>query len=249
MRAILTYHSIDDSGSAISVSPQIFREHAEFLSSGRVKVVPLARICSEPEEEEAVALTFDDGFRNVDEHAMPELCDRGLAATIFAVTERVGRDNAWDDRPSPEIPTMALMDWDALGRARDAGIEIGAHTRRHRALTLLSGAVLEDEIVGSAQRLQAELGVAGESFAYPYGVSSEPSIDIVRRTFRRAVTTELRAIDATDDAVLLPRLDMYYFRTPGALASWGTPAFRRQVWLRAQGRRARGVIRRVGGGV
>src|SRR6185503_5892932 len=154
--------------------------------------------------------------------------------------ERVGSDNAWDDRPSPEIPTMALMDWDALGRARDAGFEIGAHTRRHRALSLLSGAALEEEIEGSAHRLRADLGVDGHSFAYPYGVSSDASIAIVRRVFRRAVTTELRAIDATDDAVLLPRLDMYYFRTPGALAEWGTPAFRRHVWLRAQGRRARG---------
>jgi len=249
MRAILTYHSIDDSGSPISVAPSIFREHADFFGSGRVKVLPLEHLLSEPEEVDAVALTFDDGFRNVDQHAIPELTARGVTATIFAVTERVGRDNAWDDRPSPEIPTMALMDWDALGRARDAGFEIGAHTRRHRALSLLSGTALDDEIAGSAEHLRSALGVRAESFAYPYGVSSEASIAVARRVFRRAVSTELRAIDATDDVMLLPRLDMYYFRAAGALAEWGTPAFRRHVWLRAQGRRARGVLRRVGGGV
>ena len=42
MRAILTYHSIDSSGSPISLSEEAFRAHVRFFGSGRVAVVPLA---------------------------------------------------------------------------------------------------------------------------------------------------------------------------------------------------------------
>ena len=62
MRAILTYHSIDPSGSPISVSPAAFRRHIEWLASGRVRVVRLEELMRLPAGEDAVALTFDDGF-------------------------------------------------------------------------------------------------------------------------------------------------------------------------------------------
>jgi hypothetical protein len=42
--------------------------------------------------------------------------------------------------------------------------------------------------------------------------------------------------------VRLPRLDAWYFRDEGQLEQWGTPAFRRRLWLRAQGRRVRRLI-------
>ncbi|TFG50637.1 MAG: polysaccharide deacetylase, partial [Gemmatimonadales bacterium] len=44
MRAILTYHSIDDSGSPISVAPEQFRAHVRWLQSGVIRVVPLAEL-------------------------------------------------------------------------------------------------------------------------------------------------------------------------------------------------------------
>ena len=98
MRAILTYHSIDDSGSPISVAPEEFRAHVRWLSSGLVRVVPLAELVTLPPEEEAVAITFDDAFQNFASVAAPLLYEHGLPATLFVVSGRVGRDNAWGDR-------------------------------------------------------------------------------------------------------------------------------------------------------
>ena len=56
MRAILTYHSIDESGSPISVAPAAFRRHVEWLASGRVRVVSLEEIVRLNDAVDAVAL-------------------------------------------------------------------------------------------------------------------------------------------------------------------------------------------------
>ncbi|MGD0200179.1 MAG: hypothetical protein ABSD27_05445 [Bryobacteraceae bacterium] len=42
--AILTYHSIDGSASAISVSPAVFERHMEWLAACGIPVVPLDRV-------------------------------------------------------------------------------------------------------------------------------------------------------------------------------------------------------------
>jgi hypothetical protein len=242
MRAILTYHSIDSSGSPISVSEETFREHVRFFGSGRVTVVPLAQLPSEPDERDAVALTFDDGFLNFTSSAMPVLSDLGFPATVFVVSDAVGGTNDWGGRSSPGIPTRPLMDWPDLQRAREAGFEIGAHSRTHPRLTALSPSQLEDETRGCVERLQAELGESPRRFAYPYGAVNDAVARSARDLFEHSVTTELRLVGPRDDAALLPRLDAWYFRRTGTLEAWGSAAFRRRLWIRAQGRRVRAMM-------
>jgi len=248
MRAILTYHSIDSSGSPVSVSEETFRAHGRFLGSGRVGVVPLADLPTLPDEEDAVALTFDDGFLNFSRLAMPLLVDLGLPATVFVVSDAVGTTNAWGGREVPGIPTLPLMGWKELHSVRDAGFEIGAHTRHHPDLTTVSGEQLEDETAGCVDRISAELGERPHSFAYPYGAVNEAVARHSRRLFERSVTTELRPLAPDDDTALLPRLDAWYFRQPGALEGWGTSSFRRRLWIRAQGRRVRALVASGGRG-
>jgi peptidoglycan/xylan/chitin deacetylase (PgdA/CDA1 family) len=242
MRAILTWHSIDPSGSPVSVGPDAFREQVAFLASGRVRVVPLAALPDVPPDADAVALTFDDAFANLAEHAFPRLAEHALPATVFVVSDHVGARNDWGGRDAPGIPTLPLLSWAALGRAGEGGVEIGAHTRRHPDLSRLGAAALEDEIAGCVSRIEGELGITPTSFAYPFGRTSEAALTVVRDTYRRAVTTELRALGDDEDRMLLPRLDMYYFRGPGQLSAWGSAAFRRRLWLRAQGRRVRELV-------
>ena len=248
MRAILTYHSIDSSGSPVSVSEETFSAHARFLGSGRVGVVPLADLPALPDEEDAVALTFDDGFLNFSRLAMPLLVDLGLPATVFVVSDAVGTTNAWGGREVPGIPTLPLMGWKELHSVRDAGFEIGAHTRHHPDLTTVSGEQLEDETAGCVDRISSELGERPHSFAYPYGAVNEAVARHSRRLFERSVTTELRPLAPDEDTALLPRLDAWYFRGPGALEGWGTSSFRRRLWIRAQGRRVRALVTSGGRG-
>jgi peptidoglycan/xylan/chitin deacetylase (PgdA/CDA1 family) len=242
VKAILTYHSLDPSGSPISVAPDEFAAHVRWLASGRVKVVPLESLETAAEDSDAVAITFDDGFENFATHAAEPLEDHGLPATVFVVTRQVGATNAWGGRRAPGIPELSLLDWDALGRLAEKGINLGAHSRTHPNLPALSGPALEDEIEGSAQDLKDHIGTRPRSFAYPYGAVSGAAAMLVHRAFEVAVTTELGMLKPDNESHLLPRLDMYYFREEGRLERWGTPAFRRHLWFRAELRRARRVL-------
>ena len=134
MRAILTYHSIDDSGSPVSVGEAALRRQVRWLASGAVRVVGLEEIGALPADANAVALTFDDGFLSFGEKAWPLLKDHGLPVTVFVVTRCAGATNAWGGRPSAGIPTLPLLGWDAIVRLADEGVTLGAHGRSHADL-------------------------------------------------------------------------------------------------------------------
>ena len=168
MRAILTYHSIDESGSPISIARDEFDRHVAWLASGQVKVVPLDRLASDPGPD-LVAITFDDGFKNFALSAAPRLAERGLPVTLFIVSDRAGLTNAWGDRPAPGIPNLELLTWDQIRQLAESGVAIGSHTRRHPRLTRLGPEQLDDELAGSADRIERELGSRPRWFAYPYG--------------------------------------------------------------------------------
>lgn len=242
MRAILTYHSIDGSGSPISLPESVFRAHVRFLASGRLRVVPLAELPALPDEPDAVALTFDDGFENFSTTALPLLREYGLPATVFVVSDHVGRTNEWGGRADAGIPVLPLMTWDQVGQAADAGIEIGAHTRRHADLVALQPAAVGEEISGSVDTIARQVGRRPTTFAYPYGRYSDAVVAAVGRRCRIACTTDLRILSSADDLLTLPRLDAWYFQSAGQLEQWGSPRFRRRLWLRARGRDVRRLV-------
>lgn len=236
MRAILTYHSIDPSGSAISIALEAFEDHVRWLSQRLVRVVPLDELLridpSDPAD--AVALTFDDGFGNF-MAAADLLTHHGLPTTVFVVTSHAGGTNAWRGRADAGIPTLPLLDWAQLEQLAARGVTIGAHTRTHPALTRVSPAQVEDEMDGCVDELRARLGVAPAYFAYPYGAVNDRIAALAARRFEGSVTTRFDSVEAADMRAALPRLDMYYFRDRGALDAWGTPRFARRLqWVRAR---------------
>ena len=237
MRAILTYHSIDDSGSPISLTRAVFERHVKWLRTGRVRVTSIRELLTLPDDDDAVALTFDDGFRNFATDAMPIL--EALPATLFVVIDHVGRTNAWRGRSTPGIPTLPLLGWSELSALQQKGVVLGAHTRTHADLSTLDAAVVEDELAGSAERLRQETGATPDGFAYPYGRISPTAVAAAGRTFQWACTTRLQSLRTAEALLTLPRLDMYYFQRPGLLESWGRPTFHAYVACRRLLRRGR----------
>jgi peptidoglycan/xylan/chitin deacetylase (PgdA/CDA1 family) len=221
MKATLTYHSVDDSRSPVSVSPAAFDAHVAWLASGQVKVLSLDALIRHPDNAgHAVAITFDDGFLNTREPLI-RLREHGLPVTVFVVTDQVGRTNAWGGRTDATVPTLPLLSWDDLADLQTLGVEIAAHTRSHAALSTLSTSAIDQELAVCREELATRLGARSGHVAYPYGDVDPRVASRASAHFRYGHTTEFRGMNHRDHPLRLPRLDMYYLRSPHALDRWG----------------------------
>jgi peptidoglycan/xylan/chitin deacetylase (PgdA/CDA1 family) len=249
VRAVITYHSIDPSGSAISISESEFRRHVSWLASSGIPVVSLEALLTRPADSDAIALTFDDAFQSFETIALDLLAEHGFASTLFVVSGRVGGTNTWEAGAASSLPVLPLLDWGGIARAMESGVTPGSHGRTHRRLTTLPQNELDAEVSGSLEDFQRELGVSPIAFCFPYGDATSMEREVVARSYRLAVTTELRPVASDDDPYNVPRIDAYYLRGPGRLETFGTPAFERYLKVRRRGRRLRSsVVRLLGRG-
>ena len=243
MKAILTYHSIDASGSVISIDPAAFERHVRWLASGRVQVVGLDRLLALPRDQHALALTFDDAYVNFAAEAWPRLKRENLPVTLFVPTAHVGRANDWGALPGGSMPQLPILDWPDLRHLQDEGVTLGAHSRTHPDLRQLDEQGLRDEVVGSLDDVEHHTGRRPEAFAFPYGFVNEQSAQAVRASCRWGCTTRLRPLAGDEPSHLLPRLDAYYLQGPGALENFGSLVFREYMRVRAATRAVRASLR------
>ncbi|MDY6970918.1 MAG: polysaccharide deacetylase family protein [Thermodesulfobacteriota bacterium] len=191
-RMILAYHSVDPTGSLISVHPDVFRQQMEYLRESGKKAVSFGEYLNHysafrPEPSNVVALIFDDGFDNFHRVALPVLLKHGFSATVFVVTGYVGSNCTWEK--TPDIPDLRLMDWIQLRECHEQGIEIGSHTIDHFHLTGLEQAEMSRQIAGSKARIEDSLKVETTSFCYPYGDYDDNVVNLVRKAGYRAAVT------------------------------------------------------------
>jgi peptidoglycan/xylan/chitin deacetylase (PgdA/CDA1 family) len=242
---ILTYHSLDETGSVISTPPAVFRDQMDTFARRGFRGVALGDLLDAWSGQAALpprplVLTFDDAFRGVAEHAAPVLAGLGFRATVFAVAGYVGRTNDWPTQPAG-VPRLPLCSWAEL-RALRGVAEIGGHGFDHRPLLeSLEPAARAREVADSRRALEDGLGAPVTTFAYPYGVSGPLAREAVRREYRAACGVTLRRAAPRDDLHALGRIDAYYLRPPAAARAFGTPAGETYLWLRGVGRRIRGL--------
>jgi len=242
---ILMYHSLDSSGSVISVAPGTFADHMDCLSSLGLKGIALREAVAHRSAfgswpSGCVVLTFDDGYTNFLDVAMQILHAAGFAATMFLVSGHAGGRNDWAP-PPPGLGVQPILSWQQVRDLTGRGIEIGAHTRSHPDLRRLADPAAENEIAGCRCELEDRIGAAVESFAYPFGHVGSVSQAIVRREFRAACTTVLRRA-GNDDLHALPRIDMYYLGSGDRLARLLNGDLDGYLSLRRWGRSARRVV-------
>lgn len=213
---ILTYHSLDESGSVISVAPALFARQMDRLAAAGYQTLALAEALAllsagRPFPERRVVLTFDDGYRNVYTHGFPVLQRHGFTATVFLIPDYCGGHNDWPSQP-PTVARRPLMSWSEIGELHRHGFEMGAHTLTHPDLTRLSAQAAEQEVGQSKAEIEDRLGTAVTTFAYPYGACDAAAQAAARRHFAGACGTRLGKMHPKSDAYALERVDMYYFK-------------------------------------
>ncbi|MDD5002516.1 MAG: polysaccharide deacetylase family protein [Acidithiobacillus sp.] len=156
-------------------------------------------------EGKVAVITLDDGYRDNLECALPVLLHYGYTATCYVVSAAIGTDNHWD---AQQLGThKPLMDLNELCRWRDAGMEIGAHSRHHPHLPELSESELDDEVAGSRRELEGLLAVPVTQFCYPYGAAGLREREAARRAgFAAAVTVRRGRAQPGGDLFGLPRV-------------------------------------------
>jgi len=230
MRAILTFHSIDDKDSVISCSPHHFSMLLETLTAKQIPVLDLATLLK-PESRQGVALTFDDGMQSVLHNALPVLREHGAPAHLFLATSATGSTESWP-RGEPDIPPYAMLDWDGVGQLQSGGVFIESHTHSHPDMRTLTPAQMEDECGRADELIEGRTGRRPRFFAYPFGYHNAAVRDFARTRYQGTVTTELRPLGKREDAAALPRLDSYYLRSSWRIRHIDAPAVQLYLGLR-----------------
>jgi peptidoglycan/xylan/chitin deacetylase (PgdA/CDA1 family) len=173
---VLLYHSVDTSGSVISISPEEFRLHMTYLKQDGYQTMTLHTYVdylnkAEKPPDKMVVLTFDDGFKNNYAEALPILLEYGFTGTVFVSTDFVGKTCTWEKNRS--IPDLPMLSWDEMREMRDFGMEFGSHSCSHHYLTRLSRDDIRTELRESKLIIEGEIKRPVRFFCHPYGDVSE----------------------------------------------------------------------------
>jgi peptidoglycan/xylan/chitin deacetylase (PgdA/CDA1 family) len=238
MRAVLTFHSIDDLPGPLSYSPVGLDALLDALAEAEVPVLSLDTLLAD-QSTHGVALTFDDGIATVFNAAMPILAKRQVPAHVFVITSQVGRDNRWPGQPANATP-FKLMDWDQLERLQTSGFGIEAHTASHPDLRKLSGGEIEAEMEEADAAVEDRLGRRPRFFAYPYGLHDSRVRAIAAKRYAGCFTTKLDYLGASTELDAIPRLDAHYLRSPDFVRALPGKRAHAYIALRRALRRLRG---------
>ena len=174
---VLQYHFVgEDTPRATTTTTEEFRRHLEIIAEEGFTVVDLVDgldaalaldDASAPRGPGRVAITFDDGYRNVHENAFPLLAERGWPFTVFVNPAAVDAGGALH------------AGWDELRTMQAAGARIANHGQHHaflvrpaqdeRGAGRSAAERFEAEIAPAQARIAERLGTAPRLFAYPYG--------------------------------------------------------------------------------
>jgi peptidoglycan/xylan/chitin deacetylase (PgdA/CDA1 family) len=211
---ILMYHRVGENKfeKQFTVSTRTFERQMQVLRDHSYSVVALSDVAAALEGKNSlptktVAITFDDGFADTFENAVPILIAMGFTATFFVVSRLVGLTNMWMEREG--YPSARLMNWAAARELLRRGFALGSHTRTHRALCYLDNAGIIDEVEGSKLDLENQLGTPIHYFAYPYGYLDDRARGVVESCgYAAACSTRSGFNTALTDRYQLRRLDI-----------------------------------------
>jgi peptidoglycan/xylan/chitin deacetylase (PgdA/CDA1 family) len=195
---ILMYHGVADETedpNLLCVAPARFAEQMTWLKHRGLRGVSIGTLVDAMRAGRPrglVGITFDDGYVNVLEAALPELQRHGFTATMFILSGRLGGSNEWD-----EGPRWPLMSAGQVRELAAAGMEIGSHSSSHVRLAGLDAGQLKAQVADSKASLADLIGTPVRGFAYPYGSMDAAARSAVRDAgydYACAVETPLREL-------------------------------------------------------
>jgi peptidoglycan/xylan/chitin deacetylase (PgdA/CDA1 family) len=180
---VLNYHSVADvPGNTVVIHPDKLREQLQYLSDNEYHTLTMKEFTDIIEGKtdapgKAVLLTFDDGYTNNYETAMPMLKEFGFHATLFM---------------SPGmVEDSGYLNWAQVREMQANGWDILPHGMTHPELTDLEEADQAAEIVEARRLIEEQLSTPADIFCYPYGKYNKTTLKILEANgFRYAFTID-----------------------------------------------------------
>jgi peptidoglycan/xylan/chitin deacetylase (PgdA/CDA1 family) len=213
----LCYHSVHPSLSFASASPELFQEHLVWLTETCELIafsdMPLAAR-DRGRSTTAVSITFDDGYIDNYDFALPLLEKYKVPATIFVTAGFARKDPAVLARfrmlRGATGEELRPLSWEHMREIRAAGITIGSHTYSHSNLIRLSRTEARDEFRMAKEILEDELSEPMDLVAYPFGKRgrhfNDETVQVAEEVGHRYAAAILpRSTEIRDSPLALPR--------------------------------------------
>lgn len=214
MIPILMYHQVGQPAPkgtpyrGLTVHPKDFSRQMTWLSRLGYRGLSMHDLMPYLQGErqgKVVGITFDDGYRNVFENALPVLQRLGFTSTNYFVFNQIDGGNVWDYQKG--IPHSPLMSLDEIRGWVQAGQEVGSHTLDHVHLPELSPAEAYRQIAESKSSFESVLGHEVSAFCYPYGDETPQIREMAGKAGYLNATTTVRGLARLDDSLFgLPRV-------------------------------------------
>lgn len=220
---ILMYHKVarprrDARLKGLYISRELFQRQMQQLRAAQFTSLPPGAPATRIDDAHARAITisFDDGFVNTLENALPALREFRFTGIQFLVADSLGKNNSWDvaagDCSEPLMGVAQVKEWLAGGQ------QIGSHTLSHPRLSQIPLADARREIFDSKKKLEDTFGVSIEHFCYPYGDFNAAVRELVGEAgYQTACTVENGFNPPDADRLALKRILVRHKR-PGWLA-------------------------------
>jgi len=200
--AILFYHRVANTFlNGWTISREGFTQHVNWLQAN-FDLVSLEeaqrRVASGFNDRPTVAITFDDGYAENSEFALPLLLERRIPFTYFVTIRNVVEQRPFvhDCNLGQPLPVDSLETIQALAAI---GVDIGCHTLTHPDCGSLNDTLLHHEIVDAGKELEDHLGRSVPHFAFPFGQyqnMTRRGFELCRQTGYRAVCSAYGGMNA-----------------------------------------------------
>jgi peptidoglycan/xylan/chitin deacetylase (PgdA/CDA1 family) len=154
-------------------------------------------------------VTFDDGYQNLFDNALPEMARRGIPATIFVISGALSATPNWKDYSGGTDPAMSepLLTAEQLRSLPSGLVQIGSHTVTHPMLTHLPEHEARAELSRSQTMLEAIIGRGVRLFSFPYGSASADLLTWCREEgYERVFITNPSAAISSDNDFVVRRV-------------------------------------------
>jgi peptidoglycan/xylan/chitin deacetylase (PgdA/CDA1 family) len=184
----------------LSVSPAMFEQQLAYLKENGYTTISLGDLYDALAggrglPAKPVILTFDDGYRDAYENALPLLKKYGMRGTFFIVTDFIHAGHP------------AYLTWPMVQALNDSGMSIENHTRSHADLRRRNDDFLVWQILGAIESIQAYTGKRPQFFCYPGGFFDDNTVRVARSaSILAAVTTQYGKTHGLGDAMVWSRV-------------------------------------------